>query len=54
MEASTTKIARHLKKQMRAREQGIGAFALSLLAASLYSSCGSAQTLSPVSILPSR
>jgi Protein of unknown function (DUF3551) len=43
MEASTTKIARLLKKQMRARAQGIGAFALSLLAATLYSSCGSAQ-----------
>jgi hypothetical protein len=43
MEASTTKFAPLLKKQMRAKAQGIWAFALSLLTASLYSSCGSAQ-----------
>jgi len=43
MEASTTKRVRLLEKQMRAKAKGIGTFAVSLLAASLYSSCGCAQ-----------
>jgi len=43
MEVSTTKTVRILEKQMRAKERRVRALALSLLAASLYSSCGSAQ-----------
>ena len=43
MEVSTTKTVRILEKQMRAKGRRVRALALSLLAASLYSSCGSAQ-----------
>jgi hypothetical protein len=43
MEASTAKAVRFLEKGMRAKGQRFRAFALYLLAASLYSSCGSAQ-----------
>jgi hypothetical protein len=43
MEASTTKNLCLLEKQMRAKGPRVMAFALSLLAAGLYSSCGSAQ-----------
>jgi hypothetical protein len=42
MEASTTKNVGLLEKRMRAKDKGL-VFALSLLAASLYSSCGFAQ-----------
>src|SRR4051794_5754115 len=43
MDASITKETRILEKQMRAKGRGIRAFAPCLLAACLYSSCGSAQ-----------
>ena len=43
MDASITKDTRILEKQMRAKGRGIRAFAPCLLAACLYSSCGSAQ-----------
>ena len=43
MEASAATYLRLLKKRVRTKKESIGAFALSFLAASLYSSCGSAQ-----------
>ena len=43
MEASAAVNVRLLEKRMRAEGQWIRAFGLSLLAAGLYSSCGSAQ-----------
>jgi hypothetical protein len=43
MELSTTKTFRRSEKQVRSKRQWIRAFALSLLTATLYSSCGYAQ-----------